>query len=250
MKRLLVAIHDVTPEHAWRFDQLNAMVEAAIGPGKAALFAVPDFHRRSKIGSDPSFSAKLRRMADAGCEVFLHGYFHQDSSSHAGKPQSWKARYLTAGEGEFLGAEYAEATRLLTDGRNAVEDVIGRPVAGFVAPAWLYSEATKQAIVDLGFPLAEDHFRVWEPHSKAVLTRGPVVTYASRTPMRLLSSLIWSRVAGVVLKPSPVVRVGIHPHDTGAPELISEIARTLGHFASSHVPSRYADLRRGISSSP
>lgn len=242
MKRLLVAIHDVTPEHAFKINQLNAIVETAIGPGKAALLVVPDFHGRSAIGSDPTFAAKLRGWVESGSEVFLHGFFHLDGSSQQGQPQSWKARHLTAGEGEFLSLDYAEAVRLLVDGRKAVEDVIGRPVAGFVAPAWLYGEAAQQAVADLDFPLAEDHFKVWEPVTRKVLTRGPVITYASRTPMRLLSSLIWSRVAGAILKPAQVVRVGIHPHDWDAPELVNEIRRTLHHFAASHVPSHYSDL--------
>jgi uncharacterized protein len=250
MKRLLVAIHDVTPAHESRLDRINALVENIIGPGKAALFAVPDFHRQSKIDSNPAFSAKLRRWADAGSEIFLHGYFHLDSAQHRGRSQSWKAKHLTAGEGEFLGLEYAEATRLLVDGRKQIEDVIGGAVAGFVAPAWLYGPGAKQAMAELGFPLAEDHFKVWEPKTGNILTRGPVITYAIRTPTRLLSSLVWSRVAGVLLKPAPVVRVGVHPHDCDAPELVGEITKTIKHFARSHVPSRYSDLGGNLSYTP
>jgi uncharacterized protein len=125
MKRLLVAIHDVTPVQESQLDRINALVEGIIGPGKAALFAVPDFHRQSKINSSQVFSAKLRRWADTGSEVFLHGYFHLDSAQHRGRAQTWKARHLTAGEGEFLGLGYADAIRLLTDGRKQIEDVIG-----------------------------------------------------------------------------------------------------------------------------
>jgi uncharacterized protein len=102
-------------------------------------------------------------------------------------------------------------------------------------------------MAELGFPLAEDHFKVWEPETGNVLTRGPVITYASRTPTRLLSSLVWSRLAGVVMKPSPVIRVGVHPHDWDAPELVSEITRTIRHFARSHVPSHYSDLGENLS---
>ena len=243
MKRLLIAIHDVTPAHEERMDRIGALIEDIVGLGKAALFAVPDFHRQAKIGSSPAFSAKLRRWADAGSEVFLHGYFHLDSALHQGQSRSWKAKHLTAGEGEFLSLNHADATRRLIDGRKQIEDEIGRPVAGFIAPAWLYGPAAKQAIAELGFPLAEDHFKVWKPDTGEVLTRGPVITYASRTPLRLLSSLAWSRVAGAALKPSPVVRVGVHPHDCDAPELVAEITRTLMHFTKSHVPSHYADLR-------
>ena len=149
---------------------------------------------------------------------------------------------MTAGEGEFLGLDFATAKTRLVDGRKQVEDIIGRPIGGFVAPAWLYGAPAKEAIEELGFPLAEDHFKVWQPTTGAVLTRGPVITYASRTPTRLLSSLLWSKAAGLLLKPAAVVRVGVHPHDWDAPELVQEIGRTLRHFSRSHTASRYAEL--------
>ena len=244
MKRLIVSVHDVTPEHGLRIDRLMGLIEESIGPGKAALLAVPHFHHRTRIGSDRRFAVKLRRWAEAGHEVFLHGYCHLDDMGHDDALTSWKAKFLTAGEGEFLGLGYDAASQRLRDGRREIEDVIGRPVAGFVAPAWLYGPATLQALTDLDFPLAESHFRVWDPRSGQVLERGPVITYASRTPMRLLSSLLWSRVAGVLLKPAPVVRIGVHPHDWDAPELVREIGRTLRHFVTTHQPSQYSDLIR------
>jgi uncharacterized protein len=245
-RRLLASVHDVTPVHSGRLDRLVPLMERCVGAGNFALFAVPDFHGEGLIGSNRDFSARLRGWSDAGCEVFLHGFFHRDSSVHQGAFTRLKAHHLTAGEGEFLGLDYATASRLLADGRKRVEDVIGRSVAGFVAPAWLYSANALRAVADLGFPLAEDHFKVWEPKTSNILTRGPVITYASRTPTRLLSSLAWSRLAGVVLKPSQVVRIGIHPHDMDAPKLIREIARTLRHFVSSHVPSQYAELNQNF----
>ena len=242
MKKLIVSIHDVTPVHAHRLEKLVGLVEAIIGPCRTALFAVPDFHGQAKLNSDPVFASRLRSWSDAGNEVFLHGYFHQDNATHNGGLANLKARHLTAGEGEFLGLDHATALARLRDGRSQIEDIIGRPVAGFVAPAWLYGKPAIEALAELGFALAEDHFKVWQPQSRTVLTRGPVITYASRTPARLISSLLWSRVAGVVLKPASVVRVGVHPHDWDAPELVREIGRTLRHFSRSHLPSRYADL--------
>lgn len=242
MRKLLVSVHDVSPDQGWRIERLMGLIEELIGPGKAALLAVPHFHHGATIGSDRAFVGRLRAWCEAGSEVFLHGYYHVDDARHAGRLASWKANNLTAGEGEFLGLDFAQARQRLVDGRNSVEDAIGRPVAGFVAPAWLYSADARRAVASLGFPIAEDHFRVWEPATGRLLARGPVITYASRSPVRLLSSLLWSRVAGLALKPMPIVRIGIHPHDWGEPELVSEITRTLRHFARTHSPSHYADL--------
>ena len=241
-RRLLASIHDVTPCHSRRLERLVPLVEERVGAGNYALLAVPDFHGQGGIDSDPAFAARLRGWADDGCEVFLHGYAHRDTARHAGALSRLKASHLTAGEGEFLGLDQATASRLLIDGRNRVEDVIGRPVAGFIAPAWLYGEAALRAIAELDFPIAEDHFRVWHPPSGRVLARGPVITYASRTPTRMLSSLLWSRIATWVLKPCSAIRLGVHPHDVDAPELLREIERALRALSRTHRPSRYADL--------
>jgi uncharacterized protein len=241
-RRLLASIHDVTPVHGRRLERLVPFVEERVGAGKFALLAVPDFHGQGKIDSDHAFAAKLRGWSDAGCEVFLHGHAHRDTGRHSGAVARLKAEHLTAGEGEFLSLDHPTATALLIDGRKRVEDVIGRSVAGFIAPAWLYSRDTRRAIADLCFPIAEDHFCVWHPPSGLVLTRGPVVTYASRSPIRMVSSLAWSRVASILLKPSTTIRLGVHPHDIDQPELEREIARALRAFSKSHAPGRYADL--------
>ncbi len=88
---------------------------------------------------------------------------------------------MTAGEGEFAalpprrGAGPDDPRPRRRRGRD------GRAAAGFIAPAWLYSDGARAALADAGFALAEDHFRVWRPADGAVLARGPVVTWASRS---------------------------------------------------------------------
>ncbi len=245
-RRLLASVHDVTPFHKHRLETLVPLIETCVGRGNFALLAVPDFHGEGLIDSDRAFASRLRSWSDDGCEVFLHGFTHRDSARHTGNLVSFKARHLTAHEGEFLGLDYAEASRRLVEGRNRVEDVIGRSVAGFIAPAWFYSADAHRAVADLNFALAEDHFRVWSPVSGKVLTRGPVVTYASRSPARLLSSLAWSRIASVCLKFFPTVRLATHPHDIDAPELINEITRILSCFTKTHRPSRYRELLSSV----
>ncbi len=241
---LLASIHDVTPFHQDRLEKLVPLVEQAVGRGRFALLVVPDFHHKARLSDHPDFARRLRQWADDGCEIFLHGFTHLDDSKHETKAAQLKAKRMTAGEGEFLGLSFGEAATKLHDGRLMVEDAIGRAVTGFIAPAWLYGSDSLMAIRDQGFDLVEDHFRVWNPQTDATLTRGPVVTYASRSVPRLLSSLIWSRMATVVLSRSKTVRVAVHPHDVDAPELVAEITRALGAFARSHTPSAYRDLQR------
>ncbi len=243
-RRLLASIHDVTPAHADRLDRLTPLVERHAGRGCFALLVVPDFHGRAPLRAGSPFAARLRAWAGAGCEIFLHGFTHRDDMAHTSFATRMKASRMTAGEGEFLGLGYSEARRRLIGGRALVEDIVGGPVAGFIAPAWLYGAGSRRAIADLGFPLAEDHFRVWRPASGEVLTRGPVVTYAGRSRIRLQGSLLWSRIASFALRRMPVVRLAVHPHDADSPALLEEIDRALGAFVRSHQPDRYASLQQ------
>ncbi len=243
-RRLLASIHDVTPYHADRLDRLVPLVERSVGPGRYALLVVPDFHRSGLLRDNLAFANRLRSWADAGCEIFLHGFSHLDESTHTSRAAQMKAERLTAGEGEFLGLDYDDSARRLIDGRSMLEDIIGRPITGFVAPAWLYGSSSLKALADQGFTLAEDHFRVWNPQTDAVLARGPVITYASRSLLRLASSILWSRIATVALAKAKTVRFAVHPHDVDSPRLIREIERALQAFTATHVPSAYADLTK------
>jgi uncharacterized protein len=241
-RRLLASIHDVTPFHLDRLDRLVPLVENAVGPGNFALLVVPDFHRAGLITDNLTFARRLRNWADAGCEIFLHGFTHLDESTHLTRRARIAARRLTAGEGEFLGLSYSVATRKLVEGRAMLEDMVGHPVTGFIAPAWLYGSGSLSAISDLGFTLVEDHFRVWNPQNGQIVARGPVVTYASRSKPRLMGSILWSRIATRALSRAKTVRLAVHPHDMDSPALVREITRALRAFASTHRPSAYADL--------
>ena len=241
-KKLLLSIHDVTPRFDATVSRLHDRLCALTGGNRMAMLVVPDHWGEAPLAKDPAFGGKLRAWADQGVEMFLHGWFHKDDSRHSAAAASFKAKHMTAGEGEFLGLSYDEAQRRLAEGRKLVEDVIGRPIAGFVAPAWLYGEGAKQALKDEGFAMAEDHFRVWRPRDGAVLARGPVISWASRSRPRRLSSLGFAALARTALKPLPVVRIALHPGDARYDSLLSSIDRTVKSFAKSHLPARYADL--------
>lgn len=242
MKQLLLSVHDVTPAHSERIARLEALIADATGGSSTyAMLVVPDFHARAPIAHDRAFRAWLRARADAGVEMLLHGWFHQDRSVHSGAA-AWKARNMTAGEGEFLGLTLADSRRLLRDGRALLEDILGRAVTGFVAPAWLYGPGARAALAEEGFGFAEDHMRVWRPSDDAVLARGPVVSYASRSRARVLSSLAWSRAAPAVLASTSVVRVALHPHDVDVPALGRESRRAINRFLGDRRLGRYDGL--------
>ncbi len=210
---------------------------------RLAMLVVPNHWGDAPIVPGSPFAARLRSWANAGFEIFLHGFFHRDETTHARKSDQMRARFMTAGEGEFLGLTRAQASKRISQGRALLEDVIGRPITGFVAPAWLYSPGALDALADCEMPIAEDHVRIWSPASGRQLARGPVITWASRTPLRLVSSL----AAASALRRAPlrVMRVGVHPPDLHHPVLLRSIVTTLRVAAQNRRPARYSELLAG-----
>jgi uncharacterized protein len=239
-RRLLASIHDVGPKFETQVDTLVAHLERHVGPAMFAMLVVPDHWDEAPLSAAPAFQARLRRWADAGVEMFLHGWRHRDDAPAKG----FARKHMTAAEGEFSSLSQIEAANRIAQGRKVVEDAIGRPVAGFIAPAWLYSEGAKAAVAEAGFALAEDHFNVWQPISGKKLARGPVITWASRSPGRIRSSLMVATAARAIPQALPTARIAVHPGDTTVPALLDSIDATFARFAATHVPSRYADLLR------
>ena len=237
-RRLLASIHDVGPRFEAQVDVLTDRLTDLLGGPRFAMLIVPDHWDQAPLSASPAFAARLRRLADEGVEMFLHGWRHRDDAPDKGFAQ----RHMTAGEGEFAGLSTADAATRIADGRKVVEDAIGRPVAGFIAPAWLYSPGAIDAVQQAGFVLAEDHMKVWNPQTGQALARGPVITWASRSPARIRSSLLFSGLARAALPILPTVRIAVHPGDVTVPALLASINMTLRRFARTHVPSRYADL--------
>jgi uncharacterized protein len=240
-KLLLASIHDVGPRFEREVDQLAGQLTEILGGPKFAMLVVPDHWGEAPLAENPAFQRRLRGWADQGVEMFVHGWFHKDLTQHSGAA-AFKAKHMTAGEGEFLGLSRVEASRRMADGRKLVEDAIGRSVAGFIAPAWLYGEGALEALKDNGFALAEDHMKVWQPGTGKVLAKGPVITWASRSVPRQLSSLLVASLARNVLHPQRVMRIAVHPGDTRVPALIESIGQTFSAFAARRPAGRYADL--------
>jgi predicted deacetylase len=236
---LLASIHDVSPRFESEIDRLIDLLAPHVGT-RLAMLVVPNHWGDAPIVPGSAFAGRLRSWADQGVEMFLHGFTHRDDAQYSGAADRMRARFMTASEGEFLGLSSAEAAARINDGRALIEGVIGRPIDGFVAPAWLYGEGAHEALGRSAIPLAEDHLRVWSPATGAELAWGPVITWASRTRLRLLSSL----AAAVALRrvPLKVLRIGVHPPDIRHPALVGSINRTFAAARRNRRPARYGDL--------
>lgn len=239
-RRLIVSIHDVSPKHEPAIQRLHGQLERH-GVSRMAMLVVPDFWGEAPIVRGAPFATRLREWADAGIEMFLHGWEHIDRTPHPGRIARFKATRMTAGEGEFLGLTEDDAARRIFEGRKLIEDVIGRPVAGFVAPAWLYGPGAAAALKAADIGIVEDHWRVWDSGSGEQLSRSPVITWATRTWARERSSLA---VAGLTrILPGPrVMRVAVHPNDVRSARVRRSISNTIDSLRRARVVSRYADL--------
>lgn len=238
---MLASIHDVHPGSLDAVERLAAQFERHLDGPRYAMLVVPDHWGRNAIAGNAGFAAKLRGWAESGIEMFVHGWFHQDRAEHHGVA-ALKAKHMTASEGEFLGLSRDEAARRMAEGKALVEDMIGRPAAGFIAPAWLYGPGAMAALAASGFALAEDHMKVWRPASGEVLAKGPVITWASRSRARTASSLLAAALGRSFLGPLPTVRVAVHPGDVTKLEILRSIDRTLAAFTRNRAVGRYADL--------
>ena len=248
-KLLLASIHDVGPRFEREVDQLAQLLSGILGGPKFAMLVVPDHWSEAPLAGNAAFQRRLRDWSDSGVEMFVHGWFHKDLAEHSGAA-AFKAKHMTAGEGEFLGLPREVASQRMADGRKLIEDAIGRDVAGFIAPAWLYGEGALAALVESQFALAEDHMKVWQPATGAVLAKGPVITWASRSVPRQLSSRMVAGLARHALHAQKVMRIAVHPGDTTVLALLDSIAATLRAFAARRPAGRYADLLPNAASKP
>jgi len=206
------------------------------------MLVVPNHWHGAPLTPATAFAARLRSWSDDGVEMFVHGWFHRDECRHGGWRDRLRASTMTAGEGEFLGLSEAEARRRMLDGKALIEDIIGRAVAGFIAPAWLYGPGAMRALAGSGFALAEDHMKVWEPGTGRIVSRGPVLTWATRSPWRALSSRLAAAAGRRLLGGLETVRVAVHPGDLSRADIVESIERTFSALLERRTRGRYADL--------
>lgn len=216
-----VSIHDVSP--LWEREVDVALDMAHEAGAKPALLVVPDFHGKAPLLDYPAYVDRLRRLAEDGHEIYLHGYYHRsrawdDEARDAKESRDVGARLrhvfaqkvVSGSEAEFSDVSREEALRRLDDGERVLRDA-GLPIAGFIAPAWSMPSWVLELLGERGYRFTEDHLRIYDP-SRARSKPSVVLNYASRTPARLLSSVAWCRIARPARRVLPA-RIAIHPAD-------------------------------------
>jgi predicted deacetylase len=235
MQALTVVIHDVAPATLPACQSMLAMI-AAVAPMPVSLLVVPRYHGAP---SNPAFECWLDEMLAQGHELALHGYTHQDEGVTRGWADHLMRRWYTAGEGEFAGLDEGEAARRLAAGRDwfAAHDW---PLHGFVAPAWLMSSGTRQALADQRFAYTATLSRLIELPSQCELPSQSIV-FSTRTAWRRASSLVWNRAVAYAQRQSPLLRLELHPTDLAHPAVRASWSGLLADARSDREAMTVAD---------
>jgi predicted deacetylase len=225
-----LSLHDVSP--AWTEEIELALSYCAEVGAKPALLVVPNFHGEWPIEAHPAFCARMRELQAKGHEVFLHGFFHRSrpaaGDGRDGRPRGLRWHFaqkvVSAGEAEFGDVSRDEANERLDRGERALRHA-GLAIDGFVAPAWAMPDWLVPMLGARGYRFAEDHLRIYDP-ARSVVKPSVVLNYASRTRLRMLSTVAWCRAAKHARALFPA-RIAIHPGDMKVPLLRRELKALL-----------------------
>jgi predicted deacetylase len=227
MPELLASVHDVAPFHLERLRRAEDEL-AALGVTRVAYLLVPDFHGRGRADRDDAFVAWCRAPRPFRVDWVLHGYTHRDdtpaSTAGRGWTERWKGKHMTGGEGEFLTADAAVLEDRLRRGRDVFRAVLGPEPEGFVAPAWLYTAVLPPLLARLGFRWTEDHGAVHDLRRGTSL-RAPVITWATRTPIRRRTSVLGTPLLWGLWKRRARLRLAVHPFDFDHADTAASIRR-------------------------
>lgn len=204
---LSVVLHDVAPATWERCERVIECVRA-VGPLPITLLAVPRYHHQPQ---DPAFERWLDAARRAGDELALHGYTHSDDSVPRGWFDHVKRRWYTAGEGEFAALSRHEAGVRLRAGMRWFRHH-GWPLRGFVAPAWLLSRGTWEALDELRFDYTCTLGSVVTLPERRVL-RSQSIVYSTRAAWRRALSLPWNAAVARSQRHRPLLRFELHPGD-------------------------------------
>lgn len=209
-KSVLLVLHDVAPQ-TWPDYQPFVEAVDALGRVPMTLLVVPDFHKRNALQHAPGFRQRLEQRLSYGDELALHGYYHADDGSPPRTPRDYFMRRIYTWEGEFYALERAQALERLQAGIELFEG-FDWPLAGFVAPAWLMSEGTRQALRETSLRYTSDPQHLFRlPDFTPV--PAPGLVWSARSAWRRGVSKVLSEVRRARLQEAATIRLGLHPVD-------------------------------------
>ncbi|THF32287.1 DUF2334 domain-containing protein [Pseudomonas atacamensis] len=210
MKAVCLVLHDVAPS-TWADYQPFVEAVDALGDVPMTWLVVPDFHRQDALNANPAFRRVLDARVARGDELALHGYYHDDQEPLPNNPRDWFMRRVYTHEGEFYRLSREAALARLHAGLEMFQRY-DWPVQGFVAPAWLMSDGTRQALRELPLSYTSDPQHLYRlPDFSAIAAPGLV--WSARSAWRRGLSKIVSEQREQRWREASVIRLGLHPVD-------------------------------------
>ena len=240
-RQLCVSVHDVSPQ-TWAecrkvIDALRQVADLPLG-----LLLVPYWHHRPWPASG-AFIDEIEAMRSAGHELVLHGYTHWDDGPRPHDPFDYvRRRLLTRSEGEFaaLGSDEARAA---LDAGIACLATHAWVVEGFVAPAWMHSAATLDALVHSGLRYAGLFGGLLSLPERRWLP-SVALTYSCRYPAGDWLARGAVSAAAMLQSRSPLLRIALHPADARRPANLRHAQRLIEVALTTRAPTTEGDYVR------
>jgi predicted deacetylase len=209
-RSVLLVLHDVAPQ-TWQDYRPFIETVDALGNIPMTWLVVPDFHKADLVDKSPSFQRLMHERLARGDELALHGYYHCDDSPAPRTPQDFFMRRIYTWEGEFYTLDRQQAMRRLEAGMEVFQHN-DWPVRGFVAPAWLMSKGTRQALSQLPLDYTSDAQHLYRLPDFSPID-APGIVWSARSAWRRGMSKIISDHREAHLQTAPTIRLGLHPVD-------------------------------------
>jgi uncharacterized protein len=225
-RTLCLSLHDVAPATLAECVRILAFLDD-LHLGPVALLVIPDFHGTGRVDRDRRFMAFIESRILRGDEIVLHGYRHDESAPAGRGPRAWLARRMgTDPRAEFASLRFEAARTRLLHGL-AILRAAGWQPSGFVAPDWLMSGGTCDALEDLPLRYFSTRDAVTLLGSQQRIT-APTLTLGA--PAARGSASWWSRMLALARLHSakPILRIALHPTDQRDPAF-EQFWRNLRH---------------------
>ena len=207
---VLLVLHDVAPQTLPDYQNFVAQVDA-LGSIPITWLVVPNFHHCNDVEDNAPFQRYMQRRLSRGDELALHGYFHCDDGPLPRTPRDYFMRRVYTWEGEFYSLTTSQALTRLHAGIELFRR-LAWPLNGFVAPAWLMSEGTRQALRQLPLAYTSDARHLYRlPEFSPI--NAPGIVWSARSPLRRTLSKWLSDYREARLFHAPTIRLGLHPVD-------------------------------------
>lgn len=209
-RSVLLVLHDVAP-HNWADYQPFVEAVDALGTVPITWLVVPDFHHHDALPGDGAFRRLLDSRLAKGDELSLHGFYHCDDQPAPRTPKDWFMRRVYTHEGEFYQLSEAQALQRIRDGIEVFRRN-GWPLHGFVAPAWLMSQGTRDALRQLPLSYTSDPQHLYRLPDFSRID-APGLVWSARSAWRRGLSKVLSDRREHRWQDAPVIRLGLHPVD-------------------------------------